>query len=180
MQSQERASYSVSDRRAGCSDRSSWGRTFLRSSSTHSESPSSFCLDFCQNLMICSQKRRRMLRSPLLYSLFFISPPLTHTLRNTSASLWNSSVACMSSEEKTILLTKEWVSISSSLPVRQSRYPSSSGRRLCVPPFRKVCLFHNCFILSFLSECVGQIFRTISLSMGNNGRIHNLLIFLDY
>jgi hypothetical protein len=31
--------------------------------------------------------------------------------------------------------------------------------------------------LSFLSECVGQIFRTISLSMGNNGRIHNLLIF---
>ena len=57
--------------------------------------------------------------------------------------LLNSIVIRVSQKKKPILSKKEWALMFACPLVGQPRYPSLSGRRLCVPLFREVCLFHN-------------------------------------
>jgi hypothetical protein len=91
--------------------------------------------------------------------------------------LWHSTIAYVSPKEKPILLTKEWVSVPDCGPVGQPRYPSLPGRRLCVPLFQEVCLFHN-------SHCrIGTKPKTVRFFCGKkkkDGKIFNLLILSNY
>lgn len=57
--------------------------------------------------------------------------------------------------------------------------PIIVGQEALRPILSQGLLFSQLFFLA-LSECVGQTFRTILLSIENNGRIHNLLIFQNY
>ena len=163
---------------AGCSDWSSWSRVFPGFSCAHAESRSSFFLDFRQNFITWLAKRRRVPNSQeQAYLPFCILSSSNHTLCSHRLFLWSLSVAQMSRKGKTHSPQESLGFSNQVFAGGATLLPIIVGPETLRCTLLQGLPFSPLFYWAFLSECVRLTFRTISLSIAKNGRIHNLLIF---